>query len=109
MAFPTTPQIFKRMNVANATVTADGGSGTADFTQTFRSMMKNIIITPDSSDTTFKFQLLESDDTVILDRTTRTSTGRTGIGIDIPLVGIITISITSASVNEDFAVKIYYL
>lgn len=104
------PRLYERINVYETTITPGSGSGVSTSTINFRSKGFFIVVKAASDSTTFKFNITESDDFVILNRTKATYTGRHAEGwtYGIPLIGLIKVNISSASADEEFKVKIYY-
>ena len=92
----------------SATITISGGNGSHATTTSFDNYLKHLLIKPTTSTTTYKFQITDADGYVILDRTAGTTTGNFGLIIALPLSGIITITFSSVSVDENISVKLVY-
>ncbi len=104
------PQIFKTEFMQyDKAITVSSGIGSHITTTSFNHTLRELIITPTTTTTSYKYQLLDSSGTIILDGTRAAHTGRTGInGPEIPLVGNITIELTSVSVDENITIKMIY-
>lgn len=108
MPTPTTSKYQRKINVENLSITVASSTGLATTTAVFRNLLKHIIITPTTSTTTYRYQLKETDGTVLLDRTASNITGRQGLIIEVPLIGQVVCQLTSTSMDEAFTVKLYY-
>ena len=66
-------------------------------------------MTPNDTSATYRFKLTQdSDGTIIYDATGLDYTGRTGVIVNVPLIGQINITIQNASLPMDTSVKIVY-
>jgi len=90
-------------------IAVSGGTGSHVTTKSFNNTLRELIITPATTTTSYKYQLKDSDGTVILDGAKAAHTGRTGVsGPEVPLVDNITIELTSVSTDENITVKMMY-
>ena len=104
------PQIFTNEFMQyEKVITVSSGTGSHITTTSFNHTLRELIITPNTTTTSYKYQLLDSGGTIILDGTRAPHTGRTGVnGPEIPMVGNITIELTSVSTDENITVKMIY-
>ncbi len=101
-----TKQEYKQYDVEITVLDGSGSHTTPNFPNV---TLREIIFTPTTSTTAFKYQLSDSSTTVILDSTKVALAGRRAVtGPEVPLIGQITISLTSVSADEVIKVKMIY-
>jgi len=91
------------------TLTISSGSASHTTSVPFSNYLKHIIVVPTTSTNTYNISLSTSDGITIYSRSSQV--GNLGIiptGSGIPLIGFITITIASATIDENINIKLVY-
>ncbi len=84
------------------------GNATDESSISFNSLLEHLIIQPNTSTVNWRFKLVDPDGYTIYDGTDIDQTGRMGLIVDLPLIGIINTSIQNVTEDATFNVKIVY-
>lgn len=91
------------------TMTVSGGTATHDTAIEFSHYLKHLLIKPTTSTTSYTINISTSDGISIYSSVRTGNFGMIPTGDGIPLIGVITIDLTSVSANEDIKVKLVYM
>ena len=74
----------------------------------FNSLLEHLIIQPNTTTVKWRFKLTDSGGYIIYDGTDIDQTGRLGLIVDLPLIGIINFTIQNSTENATFRIKTIY-
>ena len=74
----------------------------------FNGLMEHLIIQPNTTTVNWRFKLTNSESYIIYDGTETDQTGRMGLIVNLPLIGVINTTIQNVTENVTFNIKIVY-
>ncbi len=74
----------------------------------FNSLLEHLIIEPNTTTVNWRFKLTDPGGYIIYDATSIDQTGRMGLIVDLPLIGVINTTIQNVTENATFSIKYVY-
>ena len=74
----------------------------------FNGLLEHLIIQPNSTSVTWRFKITDNSSYIIYDGTSIDQTGRMGLIVDLPLIGVINTTIQNVTGNVTFSIKYVY-
>ena len=74
----------------------------------FNGLLEHLIIQPNTTTVNWRFKLTDPEGYIIYDATYIDQTGRMGLIVDLPLIGVINTTIQNVTENATFSIKYVY-